>query len=301
MHEIILHQYPLSFFAEKIRRILAYKKIGYRSVDQPMTAPKPELTALTGGYRRVPVLQIGADIYCDTELIARRLEQLVPEPSIYPRECAGLATLVEDWADHRFGFQNAAGVIVDLLPSLPAGILDDRAAMSPNLSEPAIRMAAPYLRTQALLGMDRLDAQLASRPFLLGERFSIADAACFHPLWFVQQSPELFEAVRARPALLAWFRRIESFGPGSVRPMSREAALAIAAEADPVDIEPSPTPRLDVPPAGTDIAIVADDYGTERTAGKLVRMTADEIVVQREDDTVGEIAVHFPRGGYRIC
>jgi Glutathione S-transferase, N-terminal domain len=40
--------------------------------------PKPDLTALTGGYRKTPVLQIGADIYCDSQLIMRELERRYP-------------------------------------------------------------------------------------------------------------------------------------------------------------------------------------------------------------------------------
>ena len=96
MTDVILHHYPRSFFAEKIRRILAYKRVPWRSVEQPIMMPKPDLTALTGGYRRIPVMQIGADVYCDTACIARRLEQLRPEPSCFPREHAGLATLLEN-------------------------------------------------------------------------------------------------------------------------------------------------------------------------------------------------------------
>ena len=60
MAQVILHHYPLSLFAEKIRRVLAYKKIPWRAVEQPMMAPKPQLTPLTGGYRRIPVMQIDA-------------------------------------------------------------------------------------------------------------------------------------------------------------------------------------------------------------------------------------------------
>jgi len=52
----------MSLFAERIRRILAFKKMAWRSVEQPMMAPKPDLTPLTGGNRRIPVLQIGADV-----------------------------------------------------------------------------------------------------------------------------------------------------------------------------------------------------------------------------------------------
>src|SRR5947208_7137434 len=112
MPEIILHHYPLSLFAEKIRRLLAYKKIAWRSVEQPMMMPKPDLTPLTGGYRRIPVLQIGADVYCDTACIARRLEALQPTPICFPAGQTGLARLIEDWADHRFTSQVVPSVIV---------------------------------------------------------------------------------------------------------------------------------------------------------------------------------------------
>ena len=75
MSELILHHYPQSPFAEKARLMLGFKGLSWRSVHIPPMSPKPDLTALTGGYRKTPVLQVGADIYCDTALIARRLEQ----------------------------------------------------------------------------------------------------------------------------------------------------------------------------------------------------------------------------------
>ena len=37
---------------------------------------RPLLSPLTGGYRRAPVLQVGADIYCDTNIILPALERL---------------------------------------------------------------------------------------------------------------------------------------------------------------------------------------------------------------------------------
>ena len=65
MSEIILHHYPLSPFAEKTRVALGIKGLAWRSVIIPQIMPKPELMPLTGGYRKTPVMQIGADIYCD--------------------------------------------------------------------------------------------------------------------------------------------------------------------------------------------------------------------------------------------
>jgi len=75
MNELILHHYPQSPFAEKARLMLGLKGLSWHSVLIPPVMPKPDLIALTGGYRRTPVLQVGADIYCDTALIARRLER----------------------------------------------------------------------------------------------------------------------------------------------------------------------------------------------------------------------------------
>lgn len=300
MAEIVLHHYPLSLFAEKIRRILAYKKIAWRSVEQPMMAPKPELTPLTGGYRRIPVLQIGADVYCDTACIARRLEQLRPEPACFPPREAGLAGLIEDWADHRLMQQIVSPVVVDMFPVLPPGILADRAAMSPALSKDAIFQAAPHALSQALLSLDRLDGQLRDRPFLLGDAFSIADAACFHPVWFMTQSARLRAAVEARPALTAWLARIEAFGAGDARPMSAAEALAIARASEPADVGGGEIAAGEGLQPGDAVAIAADDYGPEESRGVVVRLSASEITVRRHDPEVGEIALHFPRAGYRI-
>ena len=85
MSDIILHHYEESPFAEKIRLILGFKRLSYRSVLVPMMLPKPDVIALTGGYRRAPMMQIGSDIYCDTALIAEVLERIQPEPPLYPQ------------------------------------------------------------------------------------------------------------------------------------------------------------------------------------------------------------------------
>ena len=138
MHPLILHHYPTSPFAEKIRLILGYKKLAWQSVIIPMIMPKPDLTALTGGYRRTPVLQIGADIYCDTALIADVLEKLAPTPSLYPSPVNGAARIVAQWADNQvfpaamaYNFQPAG--VADVFAGAPEAVVQafvaDRAAM----------------------------------------------------------------------------------------------------------------------------------------------------------------------------
>ena len=300
MSEIILHQYGLSPFSEKIRRILAYKNLPWRAVDQPMMMPKPDLIALTGGYRRIPVLQIGADIYCDTACIARRIEELHPIPACLPPALVGLASVVEDWADHRFFFQCVPPVVVALLPQLPEGFLEDRAQMSPGMSRAALIAAAPQALAQALLSLDRLEQQLRQQSFVVGETFTVADAACFHVVWFLRNAPALFAEVEARPALAAWLARIEGFGPSQTEPLSAAAAIAIATRSTPADCARESGLHAGVCVLGDEVAITADDYGPEATTGRITSITHDRVTIERNDPVLGAIAMHFPRTGYYI-
>jgi len=299
MAELILHHYPLSPFAEKVRRVLAYKRLPWRSVEQPIMAPKPALTPLTGGYRRIPVLQIGADVYCDTTLILRVIERLHPIPTVFPPALAGVAGLIEDWADHRLFMQAVPAVVVALLDHLPPGFLDDRADMSPAFARETLVAGAPHAHAQFLQSLDRLESQLAYGSFLLGGAFTAADAACFHPLWFQQHGGTLFDAIRARPALSHWYDRIAGFGAGEPTPLDPRAALDIARSATPADVDGDCAAGSGFS-VGEQLAVVADDYGRERTVGELARMTADEVVLRRRDAQLGEVAVHFPRAGYRF-
>ena len=99
MADIILHHYETSPFSEKIRLVLGYKQLAWKSVLIPPIMPKPDVLALTGGYRKTPFLQIGADMYCDSELICDVLEHLKPAPTLYPEGLKGAARITAQWAD----------------------------------------------------------------------------------------------------------------------------------------------------------------------------------------------------------
>ena len=53
MTDIILHHYETSPYAEKVRLGLGLKGLAWASVEIPVIMPKPDLTALTGGYRKM--------------------------------------------------------------------------------------------------------------------------------------------------------------------------------------------------------------------------------------------------------
>ena len=75
MAQLILHHYELSPFGTAMRLALGLKGLSWKSVEAPLVSPKPDLSALTGGYERIPVMQIGADIYCDTARSTAALEE----------------------------------------------------------------------------------------------------------------------------------------------------------------------------------------------------------------------------------
>lgn len=302
MPELILHQYDTSPFSEKIRKILALKDLAWRAVEQPTIMPKPQLLPLTGGYRRIPVLQIGADVYCDTQLIARVLERLQPTPTIHPGGSEGICQAVNLWADRHFFFTTTV-ILFDLIgPHVPKEFIDDRTKMMGGRGNFAdLPKQAPFARAQARSFADFLAAQLADgRRFMLGGEFSLADAACYHPIWFLRSVPGASAVFDEFPILNAWADRVRDMGQGRRTDMEPAEALRIARDSRPT-AEPATDPRDTSGLApGRRVAVVPDDYGFDPVEGEVLFAGLHEIALLRRDPELGEIAVHFPRAGFRV-
>ena len=169
MSDLILHHFDWSPYGEKVRVLLGLKRLSWRSVQIPMVMPKPDLTALTGGYRKTPVLQIGADIYCDTNCIARELEQRFPQPSFFPDGGPGLAFALAVWAE-KF-FEPGAGLSMGLNDQLPADLMQDRREFFSHMDFAKFAERTPHMFAQVLSNADLVEEQLADgRDFLTGGR-----------------------------------------------------------------------------------------------------------------------------------
>jgi glutathione S-transferase len=299
--EIILHQYVNSPFSEKIRKIFAHKKISWRAVEQPVIMPKPKLIPLTGGYRRIPVLQIGADVWCDTGIIIKKIDELHPEPTIYPGGLTAAAETMNQWADRRLFWSTTPVIFEKLAAVVPKAFIEDRSKMMRGANFAEITLIAPDARNQLRAFLDLLDRQLANRAFLLGDSFSLADAACFHPVWFLRAEPTAFGHAKRFANLMRWFERIDAMGVGDMRPMDPDEALAIARDSAPAtreNIDDSDPNGLKV---GTRISVTPDDYGFDPVTGRVVVSTINEIAIEREDADLGKIVNHFPKIGFRIA
>lgn len=310
MADLILHHYPTSPFAEKVRLVLGYKQLAWKSVFIPPVMPKPDVLALTGGYRKTPILQIGADIYCDTALICNALEHLTsgsaPGPALYPQAHSGLARTVAQWADETLfraamAYSISGSGVADLFGAMPPAVgqafAEDRKAMSANM--PRLRPDDATSATRSYLR--RLSDMLDGQPYLLGAAPCIADFAAYHPLWFIRTcTPSMAGILNATPAVLAWMDRMLAIGHGSPERFSAAQAIEAAAQAGPATpLLPQSTLQDDHGiPLGSRVSVGGEAFGPETTEGELVAATRMHYTVQRTDERAGTVRVHFPRIGY---
>jgi glutathione S-transferase len=304
MSEIILHHYPSSPFAEKVRLAFGIKQLSWRSVHIPIIMPKPDLMPLTGGYRKTPVLQIGADLYCDTQCILREIERRFPEPSLYRGTDAGIANALAFWSDRNL-FSPAVGVALSARPSelITPEFVADRAKFSGrDFNVERLKAAAPILIDQLRAQMGWFETMLADgRPFLLGQHPTLFDCAAYHPCWFILVNAGAEAApLKEFQALQAWMARVKQIGHGVSTPMDAKEALNIAKHASPTAVSLTDTrdPMGRVP--GSRVQVVADDTGRDPVEGELIGSSRDTVSIRRVDPMVGEVAVHFPRAGFLV-
>ncbi|MES5481631.1 glutathione S-transferase family protein [Bradyrhizobium sp. INPA03-11B] len=298
----ILHHFDQSPFSEKIRIIYGFKKLTWNSVRISRIMPRPDLMPMTGGYRRTPTMQIGADIYCDTQIIIRELERRYPTPTLFPAGNAGMPWALGMWTDRPF-FQSTVNLVFGFIgDKVPQNFIADREKLRGGKFDIAAMTAAlPQMRNQFRANADWIEAQLGdNRPWLFGE-FSLADVSAYMNVWYARQSlATIDEMMKPFPRTAAWEERIRAIGHGTRSEMSSTDALEIAAKAQPespVFGDPAdPNGRK----PGDIVSVMPDDYGKIPVRGEIVSLSAQHIAIRRSDERVGEVVVHFPRAGFLV-
>ena len=301
MTAIILHHFDISPFAEKIRLALGIKNLAWHSVQIPIVMPKPDLTALTGGYRKTPVMQIGADIYCDTQHIARELERIQPAPSLFPEQSAGLALALSSWSDKVF-FQPGAGLAMGTNAEIPEPILEDRKAFFNFMDFDTLDDNLPHLYGQLRAQAAWVDRQLTDgRAYLLGDAPSWPDVLAYFVVWMARANiADVTPLFAPFQDMAEWEERLAAIGHGRRSEMDADEALAIARDSEAqTEVQVDGDDPLGLAP-GAAVTVAPDDYGIVPVAGELLRLTMDDIAIRRTDPRAGEIVVHFPRVGYRV-
>jgi len=310
MADLVLHHYASSPFSEKVRLILGSKRLTWKSVIVPSTMPKPDVIALTGGYRKTPFLQIGSHIYCDTALICDVLDHLQPEPPLYPVIHKGLTRVLAQWADERlfwaamsynFHPKGAAQVFGGSAPGQWGAVAkafgEDRARMRTAVPRVPVSDATAAYRSY----LRRLSSMLEDQPFLLGLAPCLADFAAYHPLWFTRtQASVMADILQATPVVLEWMDRIAAFGHGRMQKFTAAEAIELSARSptEPALLSNDVFQDEHGIALGSRVSIASDSFGPEPTVGELVAATRMHYTLRRTDARAGVVHVHFPRIGY---
>jgi len=304
--DIILHNYPASPVAEKVRVALGIKRLAWRSVEIPRIPPKPKVVGLTGGYRRTPIMQIGADIYCDSQCIIRELDRRYPEAPLQGPE-AGLMWSLSRWTDGAM-FDLAVKIVLGSAgENLPADFAEDRGRLylGPDWAEglKAANANLPHLAAQMRAPLHWINDLLSGgRPFINGDTPGAIDAQHYQVVWFIRGRWDAAPAFLSEfPALERWEQTIAAIGHGSQTDMDPDAAIELATATAPLagtGVAAHDPQGLTV---GQAVTVSPDvDGGEQPTAGTITGASAETVSILRQDDICGEIGVHFPRAGYRV-
>lgn len=306
MTDIILHQYADSPFSEKIRLLLGYKHATWRRVEIPVIMPRPDLMPLTGGYRRTPVMQLGADIYCDSALIARVIDHLLPDNSIYPAGNEATVNAAARWTDREFfricisvAFQPRALAQSPLFSDSQAAeaFMQDRRELTGSMSlTMPLATALPAFHGH----LARLDRQLGASAFLFNSTPTEVDFSTYHCCWFVYRNPALEDEFARYPDLLKWMDVMREFGHGDALELPSADALDMASRVSPRVADGKSLASMDGLKPGEEVQVMPTDYGRQPVTGVLMQSTLEHISLLREHPLVGTVAVHFPRQGFQI-
>ena len=306
MSDIIFHHYPQSPVAEKVRAAFGIKKLAWRSVEHARLPDRPELFAMTAGYRRIPVMQVGADIYCDSQCILRELERRIPSPTFFPGPGKGMPWAVGRWTDgHLFDLMFPIA-FAPVMASLPQALVTDRSRLylgaNPDLEK--VLPEIPHLLAQLRGHLGWLEIQLGSgKSFLAADAPSLADAYAWHILWFFRARYEKqAEFMSEFPLIAAWEERMKVIGHGTSTPMTPADALAIAKASETI-VKPQEDPR---DPQGLKPGMKVSigpltDTGEKPVEGVVRSVGRETLVIDHEHALCGKVAIHFPRVGYRVA
>ena len=302
--DLIIHQYTHEpAFSVKTRLMLGFKNAEWFAVNHSTILPKPDLTPLTGGYRQIPVAQVGADIYCSTELVMDLLEARIPQPSLTRNSGAGLGRGLAYWAEDNLFWLNVLIVCgSDFESAKREDFNEDRRKMLPGIYDPeAMKAALPgniqLLRAQ----LDLIERQLEDgRPFMLGETSDIVDISLYFPLEFLTWCRNGNEKIPSQyPAISGWMERVAALGHGRRHELSGAEAIAIASAASPT-VNPVSTVS-EGPQPGDKVRVQWAAYSPDDLVGEVVEAHPRKLAVAWTSPEAGDLVIHLPRSAGQIA
>jgi len=295
----ILYHYPMSPYSEKLRLTMGLSGRRWLSVSVAAYPPRPELARLVGGYRRIPVLQIGAHFYCDTRLAFAALTG-------HESSCWRLSETDEALrrrAEQEVFFAVVAGASPYRAVRFLTGELGvsglirfvrDRIAMTRGAT--IVPPDAKAARRTVLSFINQLADRLTETGFLSGPEMGYLDLCCFHPLWMSTQV-ESRKILRWPSQVQSWFARVEQLGHGT----STAASAQLINDAIADDQATFSAGVVEAPFFVSEpVSISPADYARDETAGRLTHLDDRSVVLERELVDGARVYCHFPRQGFEL-
>ena len=299
---IILHHYPMSPFSEKMRLMLGYCGLQWQSLISPESPPRPNLEPLAGGYRRIPVAQLGADLICDSRLISVEVAHITGRPELNPNQADVLSQQLASYCESEIFLAALSSIPARRLLSKLFGSVSftqalrtiaDRVGIARQMqSKPVSPKRAGLLLQQHLQQLEQMLS--GDQCYLAGDAPGYLDFAAYHPLWSIQ-----FMGGQAIPENLsmttAWYQRLTAFGHGQMQQATASDGFAAARNNEPRPISASAADGAGV---GGQVVVKPDDYALDGTAGMLVGADTERWIVALDSSELGRVHVHFPRQGF---
>ncbi|KAL2043980.1 hypothetical protein N7G274_003500 [Stereocaulon virgatum] len=317
-NDIVLFHYQFSPFAKRVVWYLTLRGIEYAQCLQPVYLPREDINALGVKYRRIPIMSIGRDIYCDTRLILQKLEEKFPHGALgasQPEQKA-IEKLLESWTVDGGMFIRAAQTIPLEMPLLkdPKFTKDREDYSGRSWSQQDVKNLQPEGITHVRDGFEFLEKWLLAdgRQWILKtEKPSLADIEAIWPFHWVLSLKSLPPTVVSKekyPKVYAWIDRfnaaIASAKSSAPKPATLKGAEAVKHVMQADFAEPEGQVDVNDPlglKKGQDVESWPVDSGFKHhDRGRLVSITPQEVVLASQSKVGGrEIRIHHPRWNFR--
>ncbi|KAF2021604.1 hypothetical protein BU24DRAFT_23557 [Aaosphaeria arxii CBS 175.79] len=318
----ILFHYAASIFSHRVLWYLWLRNIDYDECIQPPYMPRPDLSLLGVAYRRIPVMAIGRDVYCDSRLIIDTLESIYPGGALSVKTPSeeGTRRLLQNYTIDGGIFANAVKCIPYWMPGgllQDSKFLDDRASlmggmrMTSGLMEKGRGQGLQHLR-QAFDIMENTFLK-DGRRWILGDRGpTVADIDAIWPFEWLILDTAMTDSLRgggiseeAFPRTFAWVKRFMN----AVSEAKKKSAIAQRLNGKQVEERLQMSTTRTPVKAGIvendalglqendEVEVSPSDYGqSHKDRGRLVALTTSEVVIRNSKG----YQVHFPRWNFQI-
>ena len=298
---LILHQYDISPFSQKAQKMMGLKELSWQSVEMPMIAPKPDVEALTGGYRGTPVLQIGRDVFIDNWMIARALDEFdASGPEINAQGGLREAALYA-WGERLFTpLLHAA--LAAYQSEWDADFLADRKRVFPDVDFETLDVSDPDRRSQVRAYLGTVEAQLGlDQDFLGGAQADSCDIHVWGMVWMIHSAlPALMPIVETFPRLTDWYERVSALGTGDREDVKIDVAWQSLKDGPARPLPDTPDQEPLAPWVGEVVDIAAGSADRGSASGRLLAVDHEQVVLGVEPISGEAAQVWFPRFGYHL-